>query len=353
MRLVFVYWPFKDQGSGLVIQGYSEAARTLGHEVAVYGNPRDWRFESIPLDYTLDLRPDDAVIFLFEWTADLYYGDQFDLTRLLGTVPRRRRVVIDGDGKYNDVLRVGDDVNNDDVEASRSWTEVCDSLSDKICQPTLHPVRPGVLPFLFYAYNPAWEVPLDSSAKDFDLLYVGNSKFRWQPMMRVLKALEPVRNRVGRVGIIGHGWDGLPPWAEEMRMEAAYFIDQAYLDKLNVEIMPAVPFDAVISTMSRSVANVVLTRPTFSRLRLVTPRIFETPAATIPLFGLDPGYVQDIYGEAALELVLPEHDPEDKLVDIISRPGHYADVVHSLRHHLAEHHSHAARLRELIAIVEA
>ena len=35
MRIVFVYWPFEDQGSGNVIQGYSEAAQTLGHEVAV------------------------------------------------------------------------------------------------------------------------------------------------------------------------------------------------------------------------------------------------------------------------------------------------------------------------------
>ena len=42
MRLMFVYWPFEDQGSGLVIQGYSEAARALGHEVVVYGrsNPK-------------------------------------------------------------------------------------------------------------------------------------------------------------------------------------------------------------------------------------------------------------------------------------------------------------------------
>jgi hypothetical protein len=115
-----------------------------------------------------------------------------------------------------------------------------------------------------------------------------------------------------------------------------------------------VPFGEVISTMSRSVANIVVTRPTFSRLQLVTPRLFETAAAaTVPLFGLGPGHVREIYGDAALELVLPEHDPEEKLLDIISRPKHYADVMHSLRQHLAAHHSHVARLRELIAIVEA
>jgi hypothetical protein len=349
MRLVFVYWPFEDQGSGNIIQGYSEAARTLGHEVTVYGIP----YDRIPLDYTLDLASADAVVFLLEWTADLYYGDHLDLTRLLGAVPRRRRLVIDGDGKYNDFLRVGDDFNHADEEASRRWTEICDSLSDKVCQPTLRPVRPNVRPFLFYAYNPAWEVPLDFSAKEFDLLYVGHSKFRWQPMMRVLKALEPIRDRLGRVGLVGRGWDAPPEWASTMEIEEHYASDPAYLKALDVEVLPSVPFGTVIPTMSRSVANIVVTRPTFSHLRLVTPRLFETPAATIPLFSLEPDHARDIFGEAALELVLPEHDPEEKLLDIICRPRYYADVTQSLRQHLAAHHSYAARLWELLAIVEA
>ena len=350
MRLVLVYWPFEDQGSGNIIRGYSQAARALGHEVAVYGIP----YDKIPLDYTLDLASADAVVFLLEWTADLYYGDHLDLVRLLGAVPRRRRVVIDGDGKYNDLHQVGDDLSHADAEESRRWTEICDCLSDKICQPTLHPLRPGVRPFLCYAYNPAWEVPLDFSAKEFDLLYVGHSKFRWQSMMRVLRALEPVRHRVGRVGLVGRGWDKPPEWAGAMNIEDHYASDPTYLKKLDVEILPPVPFGKVISTMSRSVANVVVTRPTFSRLRLVTPRLFETPAAaTVPLFGLDPGHVKEIYGDAGLELVVLDHDPEEKLLDVLSRPQHYADVVCTLRHHLAARHSHVARLRELIAIVEA
>src|SRR5207245_1600901 len=55
--------------------------------------------------------------------------------------------------------------NHRDAAASRRWIDVCDSLSDKICQPTLHPLRENVRTFLFYAYNPAWEVPLDSAPK--------------------------------------------------------------------------------------------------------------------------------------------------------------------------------------------
>src|SRR5262245_36334832 len=133
MRLMFVCWPFEDQGSGLVIRGYTEAAKMLGHEVAVYGRP-DPR---IPLTYSLDVASADAVVFGFEWTTALWQGDHLDLVRLLGKVPRRRRVILDGDGNYNDVIGVAGDYNHRDPAASKRWTDICDSLADKICQPTL------------------------------------------------------------------------------------------------------------------------------------------------------------------------------------------------------------------------
>jgi hypothetical protein len=350
VRIVFVYWPFEDQGSGLVIRGYSAAARALGHQIEVYGIP----YERIPLDYTLELSSADAVVFLFEWTTQLYYGDRLDLVRLVGSVPRRRRVVIDGDGNYNDALRVDDDWNHPGFEPAQAWTEVCDALSDKICQPTFHPLRADVIPFLFYAYDPGWELPFDSAGKDFDLLYVGHSKFRWRAMSRLLSAVEPVRDRLGRVGIVGHGWDSAPSWAEELACTDRYRSDPARLAALGVEVLPPVPFPTVVECMNRSLCNAVLTRPTFERLRIVTPRNFETPAAgTIPLFVLDEGHVKEIYGETGLELLLPEQDPHEKILDIVGRPVHYAEVLAEVRSHLASHHSHRARLAELLQIIEA
>jgi hypothetical protein len=89
-------------------------------------------------------------------------------------------------------------------------------------------------------------------------------------------------------------------------------------------------------------------------MRLVTPRFFETPAAsTVPLFGLDDAYVQEIYGEPALELVLPAHRPQEKILDIARRPDYYGKLVRGIRSHLADKHSQTARLKELIAIVES
>src|SRR5262245_32245725 len=233
MRLMFVHHVLEDRGSAQDIYNYAQIARVLGHEVALYGPPN---VESA-FNYSLDMGSADAVIFIFEWTTNLQHGDNLDFLRLVGKVPRRRRIVIDCDGKYNDAISVVGDVNHTDAAASRRWVEVCDSLSDKICQPTLHPLRPNVRPFFFHAYSPAWEQPLDPRGKDFGMFYVGNNWFRWRGLKRVLQAVEPIRDRLGRIGLVGQGWDAPAPWAKPLLPEDAYRTDPAYLERLGVEVM--------------------------------------------------------------------------------------------------------------------
>lgn len=355
MRLMFVYYAFEDQGSGQVINGYSRAAESLGHQVVVYGksDPR------IPLNYTLDIASADAVIFIFEFTTYVNrYRDRgdgrLDYVRLLSQIPRGRRVILDGDGNYNDVISVEGDYNHRDEDARLRWMEICDSLTDKICQPTYHPLRPGVRSFLFYAYDPSWVTPSNGELKEYGMLYVGHSKFRWGPMLRVLHAIEPIRQQVGRIGLVGHGWDSPPWWADRMRLEDAYFSDAARLRELKVEVLPPVPFGRVIPWMSRAVFNPILLRPTFQRLRLVTPRMFETIAAnTIPVFGLDRDHIREIYGERALPLMLRDDAPHEQLRDILGRPDDYREIVLGIRAYLAKQHSYAARLLQLIEIAES
>lgn len=350
MKIMFIYWAFEDQGSGLLIQGYTKAARELGHEIVVYGRP----IPNIPLNYSMDVDSADALVFIFEWTTQLMQGDQLDMLRLMTKVPRNRRVILDGDGNYNDLVRVGNDYNHLDVQSQLQWMDICDGITDKICQPTFHPLRENVRTFLFYCYNPEWETPLDFHNRDFAMLYVGHSKFRWGPMCRVLQAVEPIRARVGRLGVVGHGWGELPPWAVPMRMEDAYYTDANYLKHLGVEVLPPIPFTDVVTCMSRAHFNPVLTRPTFNHMRLVTPRFFETPASnTIPLFTLDEAYVREIYGDRALELALPCANGHEKLVDMLERPDHYAKVVTEIRAHLAAKHSQRTRLQELVEIIES
>jgi hypothetical protein len=350
MRLVFVHHVIADRGSAQDMFNYAQVAEALGHEVVLYGRPGS----NDAFKYSREVRPADAVIFIFEWTTELQFGDHLDLLRLVARVPRRRRVVIDCDGNYNDAISVVGDVNHRDAAHSQQWVAVCDSLSDKIVQPTFHPLRPNVKTFFFHAYNPAWERPLDFHRKDYDVIYVGNNWYRWRGLQRVLDALEPIRDRVGRVGLIGHGWDCPAPWTSAKLIPDAYQTDAEYLQRLGVEVMPPVKFDEVIDCMGRGVLSPVLLRPLFDHLRLVTCRNFETPAAnTIPLFAQDAAYVSEIYGGAALELLLPDDRPQEMILDVSNRPQHYAEIVQGIRGHLGQRHSYAARLRELIDIVES
>src|SRR6266852_2313523 len=279
MRLMFVHYLFEDRGSAQDIHNYAKTARASGHEVALYGpeNPNS------PFNYSMDVESADAVIFIFEWTTDLQDGDALDLLRLVARVPRERRVVIDCDGKYNDAISIVGDYNHPNEEDSRRWIEICDSLSDKIYQPTYHPLRANVGTFFFHAYNPEWEVPLDFSAKEYGMFYVGHNWFRWRPMRRVLEAIEPVRVAVGAIGIVGHGWGSLPPWANASIMEEAY--------------------------------------------------------------------VEELYGERALELVLGATDAHEKILDVRRRPEYYAGIVQEIRGRLAEKYSYARSLEQLIEIV--
>jgi len=350
MKLVFVYWGYENAGSMLDLRGYTRAAQAMGHEVTVYGpaNP------VFALNYSQDLAGADAVVFIFEWTTELQYGDRLDWARLVSSVPRGRRVVIDCDGAYNEPILFHGDYNHRTEEGSRKWRDVCDSLSDKICQPTFRPRLPNVRPFLFHIYDPTWEAPLDFADKEFSMIYVGHTKFRWRGMSRVLQAIEPVREQVGRIALVGEGWDNPPEWTQWLEVRDDYYVDRDYLKRLRIETMPPIPYPQVPATMSKAVFNPVMYRPLFECLEMVTCRTFETPAAaTIPLFLLDPGYVREIYGNRAAELLLGDEKPYDRILDVLDRPEHYAEIVREIRQDFGRRHSPEERMRELIEIINA
>jgi Glycosyl transferases group 1 len=350
VRLLFVEYAFSHQGSAQDIYGYVKAARALGHEVLLHGPPS--ATQTFPC--SLDVESVDAVVFILEWGIFLHYGGPLHLVRLLHHVPRQRRVVIDCDGNYNAAMRVTGDLNHADAAASEHRIRVYDSLTDKIYQPTLHPLRPNVGTFFFHGYDPDWAVPLDGGEKEFGMVYVGNVWFRWHPMSRLLKAVEPIRERMGRLAVVGAGWDRRAWWAARDVPRESYYSRPAYLKRLGVECHPPCPFYEAIPWMSRATFNPVLYRPLFDRLQLVTCRTFETPAAgTIPLFGFEETDIRAVYGREAAELVLgPKRaDATEKLADVLDRPEHYATLVRALRRHLAREHSYTVRLRQLLEII--
>jgi hypothetical protein len=316
--------------------------------VVLFGKPG----KASAFNYTTDVSSADAAIFIFEFTTELQYGDLLDWNRLLARIPRKRRLVIDCDGKYNDAIHVTGDINHAEAVLSREWLEICDSISDTILQPTHHPLRPNVRPFFFHGYDLSWEIPLNFSDKEFGMVYVGNNWFRWRGLERVLRTIEPVRKCVGRMAIVGNGWDRPAPWAKTVLPEDAYRNDPALLRRLGIEVVPPIRFDEVIGWMSRGLFSPVIYRPLFDHLNLVTCRTFETPAAnTIPLFCQKPDFISDVYGPVGLELMLPEQRSEDKIADLFERRQHYLEVVLELRHVLAQRYSYAARVKELVELV--
>jgi len=352
MRILLVYFLLKDGGSATDVHHYVRAAKKLGHEIVVYGpKPLD---SDVP--HTMDLRSVDAAVFVFEWTQGLLHGDNLDFARIVASVPRSRRVVIDCDGGHNERMEIRGDYNHKDDAASRRWIATSEALSDKIFQPTPRPRRPNVGTFFFHGYSDTWERPLDLDRRDYGMVYVGHSKFRWSKMERVLSAIERVKNRenrVGRLAIVGHGWDALPEWAPKMGIESAFHTDKEMLARLGVEIIPPVPFQEVIDWMSRAVFNPVIYRPLFDELSFVTCRTFETPAAgTIPLLGLDETYVREVFGPGAEALILPRDRPEDLIVDMVEHRDRYADVVEGIRRHMRKNHDFETRVRDLVRIVE-
>jgi hypothetical protein len=276
-----------------------------------------------------------------------------NVAKLFSRVPRQNRVILDCDGMYNDPIQVDGDFNHVDADASRRRIELCDSLSDKIFQPTYCPLRPNVRSFLFHAYDPAWERPLEFNHKDYGMIYVGNNWFRWKELRRVLRAIEPIREQLGRAALVGQDWAAMPWWVQSPLREQAYFTDPDYLRRLDIELCEPITVDRVISTMGTAIFNPVLIRPLFHHLNLVTCRTFETPAAnTIPLFTQDTEYIRAIYGERAVDLVLRDGDAASaQILDILCRPEAYAQIVCDIRQHLAEKHSYAVRLQELVRIV--
>jgi hypothetical protein len=365
MRLMFVYWRIGNAGSAQDIIQYTRVAESLGHEVVMFA-PNE---PGSPFKCSLDLDSADAVIFVFEWNLYLFPGGDkkkggvyrdglmgvghLNVARLFSRVPRHRRVILDCDGMYNDRISADGDFNHPDDEASRRRTELCDSLSDKICQPTFRPLRSNVRSFFFHAYDPCWERPLDFSNKGLGMVYVGNNWFRWKAIHRVLRAIEPIRKDVGRAAVVGQDWAVMPWWVASPLREQAYFTDPEYLQRIEIELRDPIPVEQVIPTMGTAIFNPVLMRPIFDHLALVTCRTFETPAAnTIPLFAQDAEFVKAVYGEDALPLVLRDGpEASEQILDVLQRPEEYAQIVLSIRRHLAEKHSYAARLRELVRIV--
>jgi len=350
MKILFVTDRRVDAGSIQAVAGHVRAGNELGHTVAVYGHPEP-NFPGVR--FSSDVAAFDYVVFIFE--SKLRWLDGLQLAHILSAVPRKQRAIVDADGMYNQRITVdGYDHNHLNDRERWVWLTTFDYLADKILQPTLKPHEPGVIPLLFYGYDPTAQVkPATDAPKRFDIVHVGHNWWRWREVSNsLLPAIERVRAHLNGICFVGLWWDGVPSWAWDLGLEQAFCVDVDGLRKLGVQVKPAIPYSEVIPMMSAGRVNIMTQRPLFRRLKILTSKYFEIFCAdTIPLVMLDPDHAELVYGPAGRDLALYDRIA-DKLLDALRNPQKYRASIEEVRHHLAAHHSYYNRVRELVKALE-
>jgi len=334
-------------GSIQAAANYVRVGAEMGHEIAVYGRS-DPAFPH--LRCSTDVEHFDYVLFIVESRLDWMTG--LKLSRIVVRVPRSRRAILDADGMYNRVVTVNGYDRNHPTQRDRDrWVGFYDELGDRVLQPTPEPLESGVMPLLFYGYDPTSRVAGNGAVtKPFDIVHVGHNWWRWQEVgNHLLPSIERIRSRIGKIGFLGLWWDAAPPWAALLGLEAAFQLDVERLRQLNIEVHPPVPYVDVIPTMSLARINVMTQRPLLRSLRLTTSKYFEIFCAdTIPLLMLTPSEAEQVYGAAGRELAL-DGNVDHKLVDALDRPAAYKEIVEQVRSHLLAHHSYRQRVHELVS----
>jgi hypothetical protein len=351
LRVLFMMDRRANRGSIQAVAAYVRAGREAGHTIALYGQP-DPSYPGVVCSTALGSV--DYLVFICEFGVQWMSG--LRMLRVLSDVPRERRAILDADGMYNPVISVdGYDRNHASEEERAWWVGHCDRLTDKILQPTQEPVSPPALPVPFYGYDPAMQMDARHSvAKRFDLLHVGHNWWRWREISTcLLPAIERIRSHVKGIGFVGLWWDMVPAGAREQNLDMAFGYDIEWFRRLGIDVRSAVPYTEMAVAMSEGRVNIMTQRPLFRRLRLLTSKYFEIfHADTIPLLMIDPDHAESVYGPAGRELAL-HGDVSGKLLDALSHPQRYRDIVEEVRRHLLAHHSYQHRLEELLAALGA
>jgi hypothetical protein len=347
MKILMVMDKRVDRGSIQAVANYVRAGDDLGHEIALYGST-DPKFPRVR--FSRDVERFDHALFIIESWRGWLTGIR--LPPILTVLPRRRRAILDADGKYNQVIMVDGYDHNHSSEAKRAgWIAYYRVLADRVFQPTTEPLERDVRPLPFYGYDPGSQAQ-EGAPKRFDILHVGHNWWRWREMREhLLPAMERIRSHAGEICFVGSWWDSLPE--EGKGRNPAFGLDSDWLQRLQIQVRRPVGFGEVIPLMSTGRVNILSQRPLFVRLRMLTSKYFEVFSAdTIPLLLLRPEDAELVYGPAGRDLALYDRIDE-KLLDALKNPERYKRIVHQVRCHLAAHHSYRVRVQELVSALEA
>lgn len=334
------YW---DAGSSHALLGYVRAGRNLGYDV-----------RASLLGIVDEVVQQKVTVAPPDWQPDLMVlvcEERFlkpEARRVLErSVPRSRRVLIDPDGRYSQVIRLDTDANHKSQRSRRSWARDFEQLTDVILQPCLGMPAPGTQRFLYFGVDVHRRLSVvPRSKKTFDVVYVGNNWYRWHDIVWLVRGLSRIRVSVPRVAIFGQWWCGVGvPGCERET-----YSDPEFLPANQVETYPPVPYDEVEAAMGRGRLSPIFIRPVLNALHLATPRMFETFAAdTVPVLPPYFTHARALYGDDVEELRLKD-DPADTILSILDDYPTNQALAREIGAMLAREHSYEARLAQLIEV---
>ncbi|MEV7955318.1 glycosyltransferase [Streptomyces sp. NPDC088141] len=343
-RILFAGVFHWNAGSSHMIAEYAKAACEVGCEVGV-------STQLSSLDGTVNAQlplVDDIT-----WATHLvlvFEGKHFltaQQRELCETVPRHRRLVIDPDGHWGPYVAAGPD-DNAGPYSSESWHRLYKDLSDLILQPRLGGEVPDGVEFFSYFGMPeihglATAFP-ESAALPYELQYVGANWWRWSEMTDLVQAAAAARPRIRRIRVCGRWWTG-DPHPDHL---AATGNRPGWLEEQGVEVVPPVPFGHVVSAMSTATITPVLARPLLARLKLLTPRMFETLASgSIPALSPHLGYLSALYGDDVEHFLLGD-DPADVLGRMLREPARHRERLAVIQRQVYQRFNYRSVLTELI-----
>jgi len=284
----------------------------------------------------------DLFVFYFDSQNPFKGGDENELERILSIVPREKSIVIDADGKYNPLMNTGDDSNHVNETERQEWIKTFRALSDRIFQPTLNPLCKEVKPFTFWGYKE----PREKRKIEHDVLYLGSNWYRWDRMEEFMKQFEGLRDLFPRLTVMGSYWLSSDPYMPNANKHNPNFFKEN-----DIKVQEYVTeFGEFTEILSGSRFSPILIRPVLSKMKMITPRMFETFASgTIPFLPPHFDYCEELYGKEAKELII-DGDTTSKLRDMNKREERYKKITEAMGERLRINNSYEKRIDELIKI---
>lgn len=325
-------------GSSHVIREYVRHASTAGMAIKLssqFGSHDDEMLRELP--YCDDLSWATHLLVVLEGNA--FLTDQ-NLTTIARALPRSNRAVLDADAHWCPTVNVGTDSNAWPC-GREAWRDQISAVSDLVLQPRAVAGCDGAVAFPYFGMPPAPNGAASTTATA-DVQYVGANWFRFPALVEVLRAARAALGDDAVLRVFGTYWDG----STRPGFEDGTHANVHTLESLGVHRGPPVPFGSVVSQMSASVLTPVLVRPVLSALRMLTPRMFETLAAsTIPLYRAEDEYVGEIWQDRGAFCLGPE--PVTRIAQIVGDLNEMRRVATDLREHMYSRYSYPAILRQL------